>query len=398
MRTLVRGLSVVCLAFSASLLCARPGSAYDQLVEKKVFTMPTFATTGGEVLKDVRFGYEMYGELNAAKDNAILILPYFAGTGHAAGKFAASDPRPGYWDSIIGSGKPLDTDQFCIIAGDGLINQSIKDGHTITTGPASIDPSTGKPYGMRFPILTMRDLVNAQKALVDSLGIQKLHAVMGLSMGGIQSFEWATVFPESTDRVIPVVGAAEANGYLIEDMDAWSSPIMVDPKWNHGDYYGKDEPADGLAASFKIVLYEAQNWGNVSKTVDRKWAQEGRDPATSWDNSFMAERTLNGLAKSLAQTNDANSFLYQAKAIQLFAVGDGQGMDSGLTKVKARMLILPAQADVMVFPQYSREAAERLRQLGKSVEYHEIPGEGGHIDGIYNIAAVGDLIGKFLRQ
>lgn len=398
MRTLVTGLTVVCLALSTPLLCPRPASAYDQFVEKKIFTMPTFTTTGGDVLKYARFGYEIYGELNPAKDNAILILPYFSGTGHAAGKFAANDPQPGYWDSIIGPGKPLDTDRFCIIAGDGLINQTIKDGHTVTTGPASIDPSTGKPYGMRFPILTMRDLVNAQKALVDSLGIQKLHAVMGLSMGGIQSFEWAAVFPESTDRVIPVVGAAEANGYLIQNMDAWASPIKVDPKWNHGDYYGKEEPADGLAASFKIVLYEAQNWASVSKTVDRKWAQEGKDPAKSWDNGFMAEQALDGFAKSLAQVNDANSFLYQTKAIQLFATGDGQNMDSGLPKVKAKMLILPAQADVMVFPQYSREAAERLRQLGKSVEYHEIPGEGGHIDGIYNIAAVGDLIGRFLRQ
>lgn len=350
------------------------------------------------MLKDVRFGCEMYGGLNAAKDNAILILPYFSGTGHAAGKFSGTDQQPGYWDSIIGPGKPLDTDRFCIIAGDGLINQTIKDGHTVTTGPASIDPSTGKPYGMRFPILTIRDLVNAQKALVESLGIQKLHAVMGLSMGGVQSFEWAAVFPDSTDRIIPVVGAAEAGGYFIENMDAWSTPIKLDPKWNQGDYYGKAEPVDGLAAAFKIVFYEAQNWGSVSKTVDRKWAVEGKDPSKSWDNEFMAEQALNGTAKFLAQINDANSFLYQAKAIQLFVAGDGPNMDAGLAKVKAKLLILPAQADVMVFPKFSQEAAEHLRQLGKSVEYHEIPGDGGHIDGIYNIAAVGDLIGRFLRQ
>ena len=120
--------------------------------------------------------------------------------------------------------KPLDTDQYCIIAGDGLINQAIKDGHTVTTGPASIDPDTGKPYGMRFPILTMRDLVNAQKALVDSLGIQKLRAVMGLSMGGAQSFEWATVFPDSTDRVIPIVMGVETDGYFIGSTDNWRRP------------------------------------------------------------------------------------------------------------------------------------------------------------------------------
>src|ERR1051326_8963444 len=137
-----------CLLFLAILLFPRLRTAYDRLVEKEVFTLPSFTTVGGHVLKDVRFGYEMYGHLNAAKDNAILILPYFSGTGHAAGKFAATDQSPGYWDSIIGSGKPLDTDRYCIIAGDGLINQTIKDGHTVTTGPASIEPVTGQPYGM----------------------------------------------------------------------------------------------------------------------------------------------------------------------------------------------------------------------------------------------------------
>jgi homoserine O-acetyltransferase len=374
------------------------GSAYDHLVVKRVFTLPSFTTVGGDVLKDVRFGYEMYGELNAAKDNAILILPYFSGTGHAAGKFTETDQQPGYWDSIIGPGKPLDTDRFCIVAGDGLINQTIKDGHTVTTGPASIDPNTGKPYGMRFPILTMRDLVNAQKALVDSLGIQKLHAVMGLSMGGIQSFEWAAVFPDSTDRIIPIVGTAETNGYFIENMDAWTSPIKLDPRWNQGDYYGKAEPIDGLAASFKIVVYEAQNWGGVSRTVGRRWAQEGKDPAKSWNNEFLAEQTLDGIAKSLAQVNDANSFLYQAKAVQSFVAGDGPNMDAGLANVKAKLLILPAQTDLMVFPKYSQEATEHLRQLGKLAEYHEIPGDGGHLDGIYNMAAVGDLVEKFLKQ
>ncbi len=112
----------------------------------------------------------------------------------------------------------------------------------------------------------------------------------------------------------------------------------------------------------------------------------------------MAEKTLDGFGKFLAQINDANSFLYQAKAIQLFVAGDGPNQYAGLAKVKAKLLILPAQTDLLVFPQYSQEAAQHLRQLGKSVEYHEIPGDGGHVDGIYNMAAVGDLVGKFLKQ
>jgi homoserine O-acetyltransferase/O-succinyltransferase len=384
--------------FLPLLVMAGLGSAYDGTVEKKVFALPSLTTVGGDVIKNVRFGYETYGHLNANKDNAIVILPYFGGSGHAAGKFAATDPAPGYWDSIIGSGKPIDTDKYFVIAGDGLISQAIKDGHTVTTGPSSIDPSTGKAYAMRFPILTIRDLVNAQKALVDSFGIKRLHAVMGLSMGGIQSFEWAAVFPDSTDRVISVVGTAEADGYLIENLDVWSTPIKVDPKWNNGDYYGREEPVSGLTAAYKIVIHQAQHYGGVAKMAGRKWAQEGKDPAKSWENNFAAEAGLDGIAAFFAKVNDANSFLYQAKAIQLFVAGDRPTLDAGLENVKARLLILPAEADLMVYPKYSQDAAASLRRLGKSVEYHEIPGDGGHIDGIFNIAREGDLIRRFLSE
>ena len=389
--------SFCCLVVLFVTVCPCLGIAYDGLVQKQVFTLPSFKTVGGEMLKDVRFGYEVYGKLNANKDNAILILPFFSGNGHAAGKFAASDQDAGYWDSIIGPAKPLDTDRFCIIAGDGLISQPVKDGQTVTTGPASIDSGTGKPYGMRFPILTIRDLVTAQKALVDSLGIKKLYAVMGLSMGGIQSFEWAVVFPDSTDRVIPIVGLAESDGYMIENLDLWSTAVKLDPKWNHGDYYGKDEPLDGVTAAFKIVLHQAGNYANLDKMVGRKWAQDGKDPSKGWDNRFQVQQDLDDLAVSIAKTLDANSFLYQARAVQLFVAGDEPTLDAGLAKVKAQLLIMPSQSDLMVYPKYSQEAADHLKKLGKSVQYHELPGDGGHDDAIDHIDTVGDQIKEFLK-
>jgi homoserine O-acetyltransferase len=389
--------SICCLVVLFVTVCPRLSIAYDGLVQKQVFTLPSFKTEGGEVLKDVRFGYEVYGKLNANKDNAILILPFFSGNGHAAGKFAASDQNAGYWDNVIGPGKPLDTDRFCIIAGDGLISQPVKDGQTITTGPASIDTSTGKPFGMRFPILTIRDLVTAQKALSDSLGIKKLYAVMGLSMGGIQSFEWAAAFPDSTNRVIPIVGEAESDGYFIENLDLWIAPVKLDPKWNHGDYYGKDEPLDGLTTAFKIVFHQARNYASVDKSVGRKWAQDGKDPAKSWDNRFQVQQDLDDVAVSIAKTLDANSFLYQAKAIQLFVAGDEPTLDAGLAKIKAKMLIIPSRSDLMVYPKYSQEAAEHLTKLGKQVQYYEIPGDTGHIEGIYHLDTVGDEIREFLK-
>jgi homoserine O-acetyltransferase/O-succinyltransferase len=380
-----------------AVVCPRVSIAYDALVQKQVFSLPSFATVGGEALKNVRFGYEVYGKLNANKDNAILILPFFSGNGHAAGKFAADDQDAGYWDSIIGPGKPLDTDRFCIIAGDGLISQAVKDGQTVTTGPASIDPSTGKPYGMHFPILTIKDLVTAQKALVDSLGIKKLYAVMGLSMGGIQSFEWAAIFPDSTDRVIPIVGLAESDGYMIENLNLWSSTVKLDPNWNNGDYYGKEEPLNGVTTAFKIVLHQAGNYANVDKTAGRKWAQDGKDPARSWDSRFKVEQDLDDVAGSIAKTLDANSFLYQAKAVQMFVAGDEPALDAGLARIKAKLLVMPSAGDLLVFPKYSREAVEQLKKLGKPVQYHEIPGDGGHDDSIDHIDAVGDQIKEFLK-
>jgi homoserine O-acetyltransferase len=172
----------------------------------------------------------------------------------------------------------------------------------------------------------MRDLVNAQQALVDSLGIQKLRAVMVLSMGGAQSFEWAIAFPDSTDRVIPIVMGVETDGYFIGSMDNWSAPIKLDPKWNQRDYYGKAEPLDGLAAAFKMLVHEAQKYWGVSKTVDRKWAQEGRDPAKSlWLNSPWTT-----LAKCLHKS--AMQIRSCIRSIQLFVAGDAPNLDAGLAR------------------------------------------------------------------
>ncbi len=380
------------------LLLAGHASAYDGLVEKQIFSMPSYTTGEGEVIKDVRIGYETYGTLSPSKDNAILVLPYFSGTSHAAGKYAASDQSSGYWDSIIGAGKPIDTDKYFVISADGLVNQNTKDPHTTTTGPASINPDTGQPYGMSFPIVTILDFVYVQKALVDSLGITKLRAVMGLSMGGLQSFEWAAAFPDSTDRIIPVVGAAEASGYLIGWLNVWSAPIQLDPKWNSGDYYGKSEPTEGLATAFKTLLLHAEHYGGVSKAFGRKWAADGKDPATSWKNKFAIEENLDAFGASRAKDCDANSFLYQTKAIQLFVTGHKGALEDGLRDIKARVLLLPARSDLMVFPDYAKEAAEILRRQGKQVEYFEIPGDGGHIDGVFNIAAAGEPIRKFLNE
>src|SRR5206468_4404856 len=235
------------------LLATAPTWAYDGIVEKKTFSIAAYTTVGGTTIKNVRVGYETYGTLNAGKDNVILVAHFYSGNSHAAGRYTETDPTPGYWDAVIGSGKPVDTDRFLVVSSDTLVNLNVKDPNTITTGPASIDPDTGKAYGMTFPIVTIRDFVNVQKALLDSLGITRLRAVAGASMGALQALEWAAAYPDMVERVIPVLPAGELPAFTIGWANIWAAPIRLDPRWNGGDYYGRPEPVDGLAEALKIV-------------------------------------------------------------------------------------------------------------------------------------------------
>ncbi len=380
------------------LLATAPTWAYDGIVEKKTFSIAAYTTVGGTTIKNVRVGYETYGTLNAGKDNVILVAHFYSGNSHAAGRYTETDPTPGYWDAVIGSGKPVDTDRFLVVSSDTLVNLNVKDPKTITTGPASINPDTGRPYGMSFPIVTMRDFVNVQKALLDSLGVKKLHAVMGASMGAIQSFEWAAAYPDVVERIVPVIGAAELNAYGIGWLNVWAAPIMLDPRWKGGDYYGKEEPVEGLALALKTVTLHARHYGWASSAFGRKWVAADRDPAKSWDNKFAIEETLDKIALARARVSDANSFLYLAKANQLFVTGHRGSLEEGLRDVRANVLLVPAKSDLLLFPDYSRQVAEILKKQGKPVQYFEIEGEGGHLDGVVSIAKAGEVIRKFLSE
>src|SRR5215208_12138 len=225
----------------------------DLIVAKKVFELPSFTTLGGATIERVRVGWESYGELNAAKDNAILVTHFFSGNSHAAGRYRPDDELPGYWDAIIGPGKPLDTDRYFVVSSDTLVNLNAKDPDTVTTGPASIDPDTGRPYAMRFPVVTVRDFVEVQRALLDSLGVRSLHAVAGPSMGALQALEWASAYPGIVRRVVAVIGGAEEDAFLIGWLNLWAAPIRLDPNWNEGDYYGRAEPIRGLTEALKVV-------------------------------------------------------------------------------------------------------------------------------------------------
>jgi homoserine O-acetyltransferase len=393
----LRALRPAALAFVVAFpALAQTGSV--GIVEKKVFSMPSYTTAGGQTIKDVKVGWESYGQLNAARDNVIIIPHFFTGNSHAAGKYKEADAAPGYWDAIIGPGKPIDTSRFFVVSVDTLVNINTKDPNTTTTGPASINPETGKPYGMSFPIVTFRDFVNVQKALLDSLGVQKVHAAIGASGGAFQALEWAAAYPDFVARVVPVIGIAEADGWTIGRSHLWADAVMSDANWNGGDYYGKAEPAAGVALALKLITLDAQHWAWADKSFGRKWADPAKDPAKAFENKYQVQQVLDNVGVARAKSVDANNLLYLVKANHLFITGHMATLDDGLGRIKAKALFLPAKGDLLLHADYAHKAADILKKQGKSAEVIEIEGDRGHLDGLFAITKVAEKLRKFLAE
>jgi homoserine O-acetyltransferase len=387
---------MTCLA-GAATLAATGAFAYEPIVEKQSFTIEEFVTQSGETIPGMTLGWEAYGTLNEAKDNVILIAHFYSGNSHAAGRYSEDDAAPGYWDAIIGSGKAIDTDEYYVISVDTPVNLGVHLPNVITTGPATINPETGEPWGMDFPILTIRDFVETQKALLDQLGIERLHAVMGASMGALQTYEWAAAYPDMVERAIPVIGSGWATGDLIAWLNIWSAPIRLDPDWNGGDYYGGEAPKEGLAEALKIVTLHAQSheWSNAN--FGRDWAEDGQDPAASFDNLYAIEAALNAAGAARADVSDANHFLYLAKANQLFYAGHGQSLYEGLLSIDSPVLVIHTDED-LVFPGNTvRETATIIKSDGTPVDIVELEGTRGHLDGVVSIDQAADAIAQFLQ-
>jgi homoserine O-acetyltransferase/O-succinyltransferase len=390
-RVHARALAAAILA--AATFLALPADAFDGIVKKEIFTLPMYTTVNGKAIKSVRVGYESYGTLNAAKDNVILICHFFTGTSHAAGKYKPEDAAPGYWDPIIGAGKAIDTDKFFVISIDTLLNVNTKDPNVTTTGPSTINPDTGKPYGMTFPVVSFRDFVNVQKALLDSLGIKKLVAVAGASGGGIQATEWAAAYPEMVERVIAVIAPGlEIDAYGVGMLNLWGMPITLDPKWNGGDYYGREEPTEGVAQALKLLALTLGTDSGMDKRYGRKWAAADKDPGTALGNLYAIEDGLYKGGAARAKTVDANHFLYLVKANQLFSVS-GEAR-----KIKAKFLFVPAKSDPLFPPWMARRAMDTLRAQGNAVDIFEIEGDGGHYDGLFQVGQASAAIRDFLNR
>ncbi|CAM0555350.1 homoserine O-acetyltransferase [Vreelandella titanicae] len=385
------------LCSGLGLLLASPLWAWDGVVEKQTFEMDSFTTHGGETIPNVTVGWEAYGELNDARDNVILITHFFSGTSHAAGRYEVDGQPTGYWDAIIGPGKPLDTDEYYIISSDTLVNLNAKDPNVTTTGPASINPDTGEPWGMDFPVVTIRDFVEVQRELLESQGIESLHAVMGASMGALQAIEWASAYPDRVERLISVIGGGVADPWLLATLSAWAAPIRLDANWNEGNYYNGEPPTDGLKEALKLVTLNANHWQWANETFNRDWADEARDPAQDINARYAIEQTLDDIAAARAATSDANHLLYLVRANQTFMAGHGDSLEEGLAAIEAPTLMLYSENDLVFAPEGVRRTAELIEADGTEVTLETLEGDRGHLDGVVSINQASDTLRAFLQ-
>ena len=349
---------------------------YAGLARKKFFTFceppHELVLEGGGRLGPVTIAYETYGRLNKDKTNALLILHALSGDSHAAGKYSADDPKPGWWDNMIGPGKAFDTDKFYVIC------SNVVGGCQGSTGPSSANPATGKPYALSFPVITVSDMVQAQRHLVDHLGIDRLFAVVGGSMGGMQALQWAVSFPDRVLASIPIATTSKHSPQQIAFNQVGRAAIMADPNFHDGDYYGGEVPKDGLALARMVghITYLSDD------SMHEKFGRRLRGKKTlgfSFNLDFEVETYLRYKGDAFVSRFDANSYLYITKAIDYFDLSLPSGsLVKALEKVKSKFLVISFKSDWLYPPYQSKEIVKALMVNGVDITYCEIDSRYGH--------------------
>jgi homoserine O-acetyltransferase len=345
----------------------------------------------GRALGPITLAYETYGTLNARRDNAVLVLHAFSGDAHAAG-YHAGEAKPGWWDIMIGPGKAFDTDRYFVICSNVL------GGCKGTTGPSSTDPATGKPYGLGFPVITIKDMVEAQRRLLDSLGIEKLLCVTGGSMGGMQALQWTISYPHRVALAIPIATCARASAQQVAFDEVGRQAIQSDPEWNQGEYYGRAVPHRGLALARMVAHITFLSDASMRRKFGRRLqerAQYGFDLLTE----FQVESYLHHQGDSFVKRFDANSYLYLTKAMDYFDLSQAAGsVPAAFSGVTARFLVVSFSSD-WLYPSYqSKEIVSALRHNNVEVIYSELQTDAGHDAFLLESGALGRLISSFLAN
>ncbi len=348
----------------------KPG---DAVGSRKFFRLPRpLALEGGGILAEVVLAYETWGELNEAGDNAILIHHALTGDAHVTGGGGGTYTAEGWWSRIVGPGLAIDTDKYFVVCANVL------GGCQGTTGPSSIDPATGKPYGSTFPQITNRDIVRSQVCLSDELGVDQWFSVVGGSMGGMAVLEWAAMYPQRLRSMAPICTALAASPQQI----AWSAvgrlAVANDQHFNNGDYYEQEHgPGAGLAIAREIALIHYRS--------DIEWDDRfGRDPIDRMDSfdqwgRFQVEGYLDYHGKKFANRFDANSYLILNRTMDLHDIGRGRGgAREALKRFHGPSMTVSVSTDMLYPPHQQAELAEVLSLDGRSCAYHTIESIYGH--------------------
>ncbi len=325
----------------------------------------------GRILAPVTIRYETYGTLSPKADNAILIEHALSGDAHAAGLHAETDKSPGWWDSMIGPGKPFDTGEYFIVC------SNVIGGCGGSTGPRSDNPLTGKSYGMDFPVVTIGDMVNAQKQLMDFLGIRKWLTVAGGSMGGMQAVQWAIAYPELTESIMAIATTSRISAQSIAFNWVGREAIMHDPGWNGGNY--SDQPENGLAIARMLAHITYLSEESMRRKFGRR-LQDSDDYSFDFDKDFSVESYLQHQGSRFVERFDANSYLYITRAIDYFDVSDNSGDDlvKAFAGVTCPFLVVSFSSDWLFPPAQSREMVRALLANGIPATYCNIESSYGH--------------------
>ena len=352
----------------------------------------TLKLEGGGGLWPITLAYETYGTLSAACDNAIMVFHALSGDAHVAGRHSANDKRAGWWDVLIGPGKALDTEKYYVICANVL------GGCSGSTGPSSVDPATGKPYGTLFPMITIADMVEAHLLLLDHLGIGKLLAAAGGSMGGMQVLELAVSHPERVHLAVAMATAARQPTQAIAFNEVGRQAIMADPDWRGGHYYGGKPPSKGLAVARMVGHITYLSDEAMQEKFGRR-LQDIQEYTFTFKPDFEVESYLHHQGLAFTNRFDANTYLYITRAIDYFDLSRRHGsLVSAFRDVKSRFLVMSFSSDWLHPPYQLKEIVSALRATHKHVSYYEVTSHYGHDAFLLEREKMEGVIGAFLAS